>query len=246
MYYYLSLIGWIVLCGILLFTIFYISICRLERLWIHQFVPIDLPDFTQQSSYVRAMNSAAEELGFQYCGWFAQKQGGVYRATITAWLSPDQLTLVLVVGGKIAGISSKRTVLVSTIIDYPSLQTSDEPGIYDLSENIDQNFLLNADLAELYDFHKSRIVPFICEPFDKNEPLVGYETIIRQCVQSLVKQNLACFLNVDQNQWRYTTKGAILMFFRGFLKSMRDSLEQKERVRNKKRPGDNNKRKSII
>jgi hypothetical protein len=237
---YLGWVSWVILAAVVLFPLFFMLLSRMEKQMIHCFEPCDEGDILQQSDYTKAMNKAAEELGFTFCSWFRHSRGGIYKATVTTWISPDSLIMLVVGGGKIAGINLKTTFLYSKSSNGYVLVTADEAGEYDLSGVFDKQVLWNANLNELYDLHLSRLEIWDepLEPFDGSSVLQEYEVLQKRRVQMLVDMGLARYLDFDQNQWRYTIKGAIQMYTRGYKTSLKDAKEQKDRFSSSiKRPG---------
>ena len=240
-FYFVRAYLWIVLAIVVLFPLILMLVCRLEKQMIHCFEPCDEKDLLKQSAYTKAMNDMAVQHGFINCRWFRHCRGGLYRATATTWFSPDSLILLVVGGGKMAGVNLKKTLLFSKTIGGPVLVTCDESRVSDLSGLIEDQVLWNADLRELYDLHKTRLNCWTerLEPFDSSSPLKEYESIERRRTQILVDEGLARHLDFNQNEWRYTLKGAILLYFRGFRASLKEAKNQKERFSSeKKRPGD--------
>lgn len=230
---------WIILT--ILVALMIMLIARLEKRWISDFKPCDKKDLPKPSAYTKAMNDMAIRQGFKCRGWFRQYRSKLCRGIATMWISEDALTLLVVGGGRIAGIKFKATFLYSKPSDAPVLITSDEPGERDLSGMTDKQFLLNADLTELYDLHKQRMGGWegLLEPFDGSSPLREYESIYRRSVQAFVDYGLAKYLDFAQNEWRYTLKGAVLSYFQGWRTSYQEAKNQKERLTSIKRPGDN-------
>ena len=202
-------------------------IARLEKQMIHCFEPCDENDISCQSDYTKAVNKSAAELGFLFCGWFQQNRGGIYQATLTAWLSPDFHILLIVAGGKTAGVNLKKMFFCSGTIDGPVLMTCDESKLPDLSGLIEMQVLWNANLQELYNLHLSRIAPWQndLEIFNPDSVLEDYELFEQKQVRILVNAGLAEYLDYNQNEWRYTWKGAFALRTR-FIKSLKkDKLQ---------------------
>ena len=229
----------VVLILIISFPFLLMLIARLEKQVIHCFDECDENDIAYQSEYTKAVNKTAGDLGFLFCGWFRQFRGGLYQATITAWLSPDLRTLLLIAGGKIAGIDLKKMLLYSMAIDGPILLTCDESKEADLSGLTDTEVLWNADLPELYDLHMTRIASWENELdfFDMDSILDDFELLERKRIRILVNAGLAEYLDYNQNQWRYTWKGAFILRTR-FIKSWeKDKLQAYRFGPEFKRPG---------
>lgn len=78
-------------------------------------------------------------------------------ASLTAWISPDRTTRVLVSGGTIAALKARRTTLTTFTADGRKLLTTDEFGTRDLTGVMDRQIVLNAHFPELWQAHQSRI-----------------------------------------------------------------------------------------
>ena len=115
---------WVLLVGAVVFAIFFMSICKFERRYIRHLKPVDRMKLPTASFYTHEMNEKAEKLGFHNCGWYAQDIGKLYHATATMWVSPDNLTLLVVAGGKLAGIDYKTALLYSKPVEGAVLVTS--------------------------------------------------------------------------------------------------------------------------
>ena len=218
-----------------------IFICSMEKRWISHFKPCYKEDLPKPSAYTKAMNDMAIQHGFKCCGWFHQYRSKLCCCTATMWISEDALILLVVGGGRVAGIKHRTTYLYSKPFDAPVLVTSDNSGEKDLSGMTDKQYLLNADLAELCDLHKQRMESCdgLFEHFNASSPLKEFESIQRRSTQELVDYGLAKYLDFAQNEWRYTLKGAVAYYFRGWRTISQEAKKQGDRMFSKKRPGDN-------
>ena len=228
---FLGNISWIILAVVILFPLMFMLLSRMEKQMIHCFESCDKEVILKQSDYTKATNEAAEQFGFSHCTWFRHSRGKLYQATVTTWLSPDALILLVVGGGKIAGISIKTTLLYSKSVDGSVLVTCNEAGEFDLSGVFDKQVLWNADLNELYDLHTNRMEIWDepLEVFNSLSVLKDYESLQKRRVQMLVDMGLARYLDFDQNEWRYTIKGAIQLYTRGHKATLKEAKEQKDR-----------------
>ncbi|MHC4744790.1 MAG: class I SAM-dependent methyltransferase [Planctomycetota bacterium] len=229
---------WVLLGGAAAFAILLVSLYKFERRYIHDFESVAESQLPKLSWYTCEMNDQARRLGFQHCGWYGQKRKGLYKAIATMWMSPDNLKLLVVGGGKIAGINYKVTYLYSKIIGVTTVVTSDEIGEADVSGIFDKQYLCNADLEELCKVHESRLAMWKgkLKKFDISDVLAEYEAIMRQRVCALVERGFAKWLNKDQEKWRYTLKGSILSYI-DFRRESRQVKQQSERHL-KRRPGE--------
>ena len=100
---------WVLLGGAIAFAILLVSIYKFEPRYIHDFEPVAKSKLPKLSWYTCEMNEQAKRQGFQHYGWYSQKRKGLYKGIATVWLSPDKLGMLVVGGGKIAGIDFKIT-----------------------------------------------------------------------------------------------------------------------------------------
>lgn len=237
-WHWIGVFYWVLLIAAAAFAILFMSVGKFERRYIRQFKPVDETKLPTPSLYTGEMNEKAEELGFHNCGWYAQDIGKLYHCTATMWVSPDNLTLLVVAGGKLAGIDYKTTLLYSKPVDGAVLVTSDEIGGVDITGVFDKEFLLNADLEELWTLHKSRLA-FLggkVEKFNRSDVLAEFEELSRRHVRALVEHGLGRWLDKQREQWRYTLKGSIQNYF-CFRRESRKLTQQKDRI-SKRRPGE--------
>lgn len=229
---------WVLLGGAVAFATLLISIYKFERRYIHDFEPVTESKLPKLSWYTCEMNEQARRLGFQHYGWYGQKRKGLYKGIATVWMSPDKLTLLVVGGGRVAGIDFKTTWLYSKVIGGIMMITSDEPGEADVSGVFDKQFLFNADLEELCKLHESRQAMWQgkLERFDGLAVLAEYETLERRRVHMLVDRGFAKWLDKDQEKWHYTLKGSILSYI-DFRRELRRGKQQSKRL-SKRRPGE--------
>ena len=240
-FYYIGIFHWGILAIVVLFALILMLVCRLEKQKIYFLKPCYEKDILKQSAYTKAMNEMAVKQGFENCTWFRHCRGGVYQATATTWFSEDSLILLMVGGGKLCGINFKTTYLFSKTIGGPVILTCDQSGESDLSGLIEKKVLWNADLEELVNLHKTRLQSCVhrLEAFDSSSPLMEYESILRRKARILVDYDLAKYLGPTENAWRYTLKGAILSYFRGYKADLKDAEKQIDRFGfEQKRPGD--------
>ena len=196
-YHWIVVYYWVLLVVAVVFAIFFMSVCKFERRYIRHLKPADETKLPTPNFYTREMNEKAAKLGFHNCGWYVQDIGKLYHATATMWVSPDNLTLLVVAGGKIAGIDYKTVLLYSKPVEGAVLATSDQIGEVDSTGVFDKEFLLNANLEELWRLHKSRLA-FLAgkvEKFDRADVLAEFEELSRRHVHVLVEHGLARWLD---------------------------------------------------
>lgn len=157
----LLLLGIIALFGLIMGVLFLAILitCLWEKQRVRDFASAPAESIPPPSSYFQAMNDAAVALGFQHAGLYGQdRQSSTYRCCLSLWLSPDQKSILCISGGKVARIDYKRTLLISQLNNGMSLVSMDIFGSEDLSGTRDVQVLMNADLAELKQFHLQRLV----------------------------------------------------------------------------------------
>ena len=81
----------------------------LEKHPLARFTPADFAELPEPSPYFLAVNESARKLGFEFLGAYKQKrQTAVYGAYFAAWLSPDNKTVLRIVGGGLGWLSVER------------------------------------------------------------------------------------------------------------------------------------------
>jgi hypothetical protein len=219
--------------GALLLAI--LAACLWEKQRIRDFVPATPEELPPQSPYFRSMSEYARVLGYQPGGIFGQnRKSSVYGVCIGLWLSPDQKSLLCIAGGTVARVPYKRTFLISKLPNKTYLVTMDSFGSEDLSGTRNIDVLMNADLNELTQLHQRRLAA--CPeplPFSSNR-LGELEEWNRIRADRLVADGLAKYL--DDNNWHFTFKGAILYTFKTQLRGFTQASAQKDRM-HIKRPG---------
>jgi len=225
-----------------LIAFFFVSIVvvgAVEKFRIHDYEPAPDTVLSETSPYFAAMNQAAQQMGFQYGGAFAQSRGSqMYQCRLALWLTPDQGTLVVVVGGKIARMNYRKTFVFSRLSEVKTLVTLDEFGTTDLSGIWDAETLLNADLAELVAKHELRLeagglIPIAFSPTDLQ---TQYEAMTRARVERMIERGLATYVDAGRNVWKFTFKGAMSNALHGYLKGLKGAQGQAARAKIK-RPG---------
>ena len=222
---------------VLLFAITMFSLASFEKQFVRQFVPIEAGTNLAPSRYFDAMNEAGQALGFFHCGNYVQHRKGLYKAYLALWLTPERTALALICGGKIGGKDYKKTFQISRLNEDRLLVTRDDFSAPDLSGLYDLEIVLNADLPELYARHQARLAQYLEDgvAFSRGSALAAYEEMEAARARELVHAGLAKFLDMQENSFRYTLKGALLMTIRS-IQQAGDSEKYLERSK-KKRPG---------
>lgn len=237
----LLLLGIVALFGLIMGVLFLAILitCLCERQRVRDFVAAPAQSMPPPSSYFQAMNDAAVALGFQHAGLYQQdRQSSTYRCCLSLWLSPDQKSILCIGGGKLARIDYKRTMLISKLNNGPSPVSMDIFGSEDLSGTRNVQVLMNADLAELKQFHLQRLVSAGSEAklFSADNLFNEFNQWNKVRADRLVEQGLARYLSPEHNDWRFTTKGAWRCAIAGYFGGLKKAQAQKERA-NIRRPG---------
>jgi hypothetical protein len=237
--YFILIHYWVwILIGLMFMSIFLVA-CW-EKHPIRQYAPGAPEDAGPPSGYFRAMNEAAARHGLRYGGDYLQKrESSLYKCCISLWLTPDQGTLVMVWGGKMARVDYKRTLFISLTSDGREIITMDDFGIEDLSGIRAIEVVYRADFEELVGRHAQRLAqPGVSvRPFSESRLMDQYEDLGRVRAEQMMRLGLVKFLDIQETCWRYTVKGAFVNAYRSFIKGLEKAKLQKDRAR-KKRPGD--------
>lgn len=226
----------VVIMGVLWLSI--LATAYWEKQRVRDFAPAKPDELPPPSPYFKAMNQAARELGFQFGGLFGQnRNSSMYRCCLGLWISSDGTSLLCIAGGKMARVNYKKTMFISQLDGEQSLVTMDSFGSEDLSGTRQVDVLMNADLSELYQFHRQRLASQAdLRPFSTNDLLSELEKWNRLRAQRLVAKGLARYISADENAFRFTAKGAWECAVAAHSRSLQKATAQKERMK-KKRPG---------
>jgi hypothetical protein len=228
---------WIVLPALFFLSLLFVSL--LEKQPVNEYRLSDTGPPTTPSPYFSIMNKQALDGGLRFCGHFIQAQrGALYRGYFAFWLSEDRKTLVRIAGGKIAGMPLKKTIVSSWSEDGVGIETADEFGGNDIGGIADRKVVVNADLIELLQVHSARREKFNkpVRSFSPDSILQDQEATDKLKVNNLISLGYATFVDHQKSIWRYTIKGAIQNYFKGYRSQKSEGLSQVKRL-NKKRPG---------
>jgi hypothetical protein len=105
----------------------------------------------------------------------------------------------------------KKTILWTRLGSGRVLESTDNPGIQDLSGVIERAVLLNAGVGELLSFHVQRILQSNATAlaFTPNAALQEYERIYLDRGGRWVLQGLAYWVDPQQTSVRMTFRGAL-------------------------------------
>lgn len=228
----------LIAAGIVVFGVLMIGVSVLEKQRIRQLEPASLDIIGPTSSYFDAMNSQAAAYGGVFCGYFVRMpRTPVTNCYLGAWLSPDRKTVAYVLGGKVAKINYRKTLLVGWLNDDTFIVTRDDFGEADHSRTQNIEVVLNADFGELAVRHAQRLQELAADPRQLHSGAVldCMERMDEVRARKLVEMGLATFLDESNGVWRYTFRGG----WRNFMNSISEMKASKKHMprMNKKRPG---------
>ncbi|TAL00410.1 MAG: hypothetical protein EPO07_09705 [Verrucomicrobia bacterium] len=207
--------GWIalsVLGAVVIFLLFFIGICLWEKQHLVGDVePAAEPFPFKPSDYWLRTRENALRLGLHHAGDFAtRKETSLVKGLQTLFLSEDARVLVSVVSGSTAGAKLKKTVLRTRLANGKILETTDNPGVSDVTGVIDRQVLLNAGVEELLRTHQERILKANCPvlAFNSTNALAEHEKIDLERGQRLMLLKLAYWVNRDETILRLNLRGA--------------------------------------
>jgi hypothetical protein len=166
------------------------------------------------SAYAQQANAVAAQLGFQHYGTFHHGNGGIYQVRYDFWVSPDRLIILLVGGGKIAGMPADAIWLTTRLQDGRYLMTTDFSGEADLSRLLDIEIQRDVGIVFIADRHRHRVkssaVPAV--PLSE-EPLGDYLQMRKRQIEQMVANGDARYVDAEQMTWKHTLKGALRFYF---------------------------------
>ena len=172
------------------FFLLLVGVSLVEKQPVKEFVPVGPTITVNPSPYYLAVTDAATRLGFTAAGVFVpNRPQKTYRFHVALFVSPEHDTLLKIAAGKVAGLPLKKTTLMSCLGNGQTVETSDEPGLPDQSGLTQHEFLLNADLNELWTLHRNRLtlLPEVRREFTEANALEAYETTQMVRVSQLIK-----------------------------------------------------------
>jgi hypothetical protein len=164
-------------------------------------------------------------------GRSGRAKGGIYKTVTTVWVSPDRTTRVLVIGGTVAALKARRTMLTTRTLDGRKLITTDEFGSRDLTGNTDRQIVLNAHFPELWQRHQLRISELdqIVPLFDSEDVAGQLADDARQHAERLVEMGYARFGNPSPTFWRHSWTGALAVWLSAIAQGFSEARSQQGR-----------------
>ena len=195
------------------FCIIFLVTCLWERQYLSGDVePTSEPFPYKPSPYWTETCAAARAAGLQHAGDFATSANTSHvKGLMSLFFSQDRSILVSVSSGSTAGAKLKKTVLWTRLGSGRVLESTDNPGIQDLSGVIERAVLLNAGVGELLSFHVQRILQSNATAlaFNPNAALQEYERTYLDRGARWVLQGLAYWVDPQQTSIRMTFRGAL-------------------------------------
>jgi hypothetical protein len=205
--------------------------------------PVREPYPTTPLPYWLATRADALKFGLHPAGDFATKKNtSIVKGLMSLFVSQNGIVLVAVVSTSTTGAKLRKTVMRSFMTSGRILESSDSPGLEDLSGVVERQILVNAGIAELMNFHvervrKSGLTPL---PFNPDAALAEFEKMELQKGARLVLLKLARWADPQQTSIRMTWRGALHTVKRVFAQGD-EVIWQQERSRIPRagsRPGD--------
>lgn len=153
-------------------------------------------------------NDAAEESGYRHLGTYHAVNPNV-RGRYDFWISPDDLTLAIIVSGTvIKWLQWNRITLCTMLSDKTVMRTTNKIGSPDLSGQSEIHNWPGVTFTELVEKHDVRLADVETIPFPATDPVRKYFAMERCRIDALISLGYAYYFNDDQTVWRYTLKGA--------------------------------------
>jgi hypothetical protein len=208
-----------------LLIVFVIAIS--ERLYLKdQMAPAAQPFPCRPQPYWLETREEARRAGLRPGGDFVAKKG-LIKGLQSLWLTPDGVVLVAI---EAAG-GVRKTVLRTRLADGRIMESSDNPGLSDVSGTIDRAVLINAGLSELMDFHRQRIATAGSppSPFTGESLLAENEQVETERGRRMVELGLARWADPQQSSIRMTLRGAMQHIGTDYFKQMAELKKQSNR-----------------
>ena len=187
------------------------SMCERQRMT-GDIEPAQEPYPYPPSPYWQETRRSALQSGLHFAGDFAtRKDASVVKGLQAMFITEDRMVIVAVISGGFAGAKLKKTVLRSRLQDGRALESSDNPGLGDLSGVMERAVLLNAGVHELLLFHRHRIEASgsSAAPFNVNNVEGEFERLDLEKAERWVGAGLARWGDPGHTCVRLTLKGSL-------------------------------------
>lgn len=205
-------------------------LARFSKIAVCAFAPTDEHEL-DIPPYVAAIASAARTKG---CSQIGIGRNTEHRAPNIAilMLSSDSRVLVLIWQGRIFGLLSRKTLLISQLSNGGALITHDELSVPEVDPKTCRQLLINANFDELLDLHEDGLKERA--PFREGAGWHTLEEVFRRRARRMVDSGMACFVDGEKDYFRYSARAGFWMATFGLLAAMFDP--QVERRGKIKRP----------
>ncbi|MES2464177.1 MAG: hypothetical protein V4671_26745 [Armatimonadota bacterium] len=202
-----------------------------EKRLVWPYVPESLASPSQippPNSYANKAAAAAAAAGFGHWGTFADGKGKLYRVRYEFFRSPSGDALALVGTGTVAGMALQATWVYSLLEDGRCFITFDHQNgaEADLTGTTEDALIAGASFGNLLQTHRQRVAVASCgiELFGEVDPLVAFRQYKQRRLQLLIARGYAAYIDRENNAWRYTLKGAMIMSYNQYFTGLRRTV----------------------
>jgi hypothetical protein len=180
---------------------------------------------TKRTSYIDTTARLAQERGFQPIAALRAAKGGIYAVRYELWLAGDRETLLLIGGGRLAGIAVDGSWLFTMLRDGRRFVTlDDEKGSEpDLTGRVDEAIHRRLALPALLETHRRRVAAAggAVQPYSERDALAEHRDALKRRIDTLVGMGYARFVDPARSTWVYTLRGAAVITLRAYVGGMR-------------------------
>jgi hypothetical protein len=211
----------------LVFLVVAVGLRVWEKRLVWPYVPADSAS-TPATSYMTAAASAAQSLGFVLCGVFRDGKGPMYKIRYDLWLAEQRDALLVVGGGRMAGIPVDGSWLFTRLSNGRCLATLDtEAGSeYDLAGLIQEAVYPRAPLEQLLHAHRGAVGAADAPALPYSDAAAEHRELLSRRIRHLVDRGYAV-LGETGESWRYSPKGAVVATLASYWAGVRRGLRRK-------------------
>ena len=199
-----------------------------EKRLVWPYVPADATTIPA-TGYMAAATSAATSLGFVPCGVFRDGKGPLYRIRYELWLAAERDALLLVGGGRMAGIAIDGSWLFTRLSNGRCLATLDNEACseYDLAGLIQEAVHPRVPLETLLQLHRRAVSAADAPGLPYTDALAEHRELLSRRIRHLVDKGYASFSGETGDWWRYSPKGALVATLASYWAGVRRGLGRK-------------------
>jgi hypothetical protein len=199
-----------------------------EKRLVWPYLPAE-PATTPATAYMKAIASAAQSAGFVPCGVFRDGKGSMYKIRYELWLAPERDALLLVGGGRMAGIPVDASWLFTRLSNGRCIATLDnEAGSeFDLAGVIDEAVHPRAPLETLLQIHRRAVAAAEVPALPYSNASAEHRELLCLRIRNLVHKGYANFSGETGEWWRYSTRGALAATLASYWAGVRRGLRRK-------------------